>query len=426
MLRNIGTHAVFATATAVLVLVYCDTSRAEPPTRDTAPTAAYSDGGQRVNVTGRGSTAPEARRDGWRAAVTEVVGTLVTSQTLVENQRLVEDTVMTLSRGFVTSYDEVAVRRLDGLIEIDMNVIVAVSAVSSTLTKAGVPVRSVDGKSLSANIATQQTAISEGRDAVIGAFRPFAGWGLAVPVVGEPAVTVRDGQALISVDARAEPDDAAYTSSLEHLRSVLRVVGIPGDELTDVRKQSGERVDVPGGAACGRSNYETCVCLAYNTPSKSASQEASRPAPRGSKQRPPANRTPTRNDCYYLQLDKYKLTLDDIFGSNADTTAMRVILHQQGKSRVLDSKRVKVGSAGLNVEVGGEWNYWEPMGYGTRIGGVQSVSAGPVNRQVKIGTYILVQKATSQDIHFETVLTPEEAEEIDKVSAELYIDNTKK
>jgi hypothetical protein len=103
-----------------------ETVKSKPRTlaRTTARTAArttvrsFDDRGTRqVVVDGVGATAEEAIKDCFRKAVSTVMGTIINAETDVENDRLVMDRILTLSDGYVDTYEELGGARVeDGLV----------------------------------------------------------------------------------------------------------------------------------------------------------------------------------------------------------------------------------------------------------------------------------------------------------------------
>lgn len=67
-----------------------------------------------VTVQGYGTTREEALNDALRTAVEQAVGTLVDSQTLVQNAEVVKDEIYTKSRGFVQDWSIVSEQRTAG------------------------------------------------------------------------------------------------------------------------------------------------------------------------------------------------------------------------------------------------------------------------------------------------------------------------
>ena len=67
-----------------------------------------------VTVTGTGMTPTEAENDALRAAVENTLGVLVDSQTLVQNNMLINDQIYTQSRAFVNNYSVVSREEFSG------------------------------------------------------------------------------------------------------------------------------------------------------------------------------------------------------------------------------------------------------------------------------------------------------------------------
>ncbi len=67
-----------------------------------------------VVVEGVGTTEKEALQDAFRNAVRQVVGTFVSAETLVENDRLIKDKVLAASDGFVKTYKLIGKPRKEG------------------------------------------------------------------------------------------------------------------------------------------------------------------------------------------------------------------------------------------------------------------------------------------------------------------------
>ncbi len=95
------------------------TANSKPRTlaRTTARTAArttvrsFDDRGTRqVVVEGAGATPEEALKDCFRKAVSVVVGTIIDAESRVENDHLVMDRILTLSDGYVETYEELGRR----------------------------------------------------------------------------------------------------------------------------------------------------------------------------------------------------------------------------------------------------------------------------------------------------------------------------
>lgn len=77
---------------------------------------------QQITISGYGVSIDEAERDALRNAVEQVVGTLVDSATLVQNNMLINDEIYTQSRGYITNYTILSQKvNSDGTYEVMIN-----------------------------------------------------------------------------------------------------------------------------------------------------------------------------------------------------------------------------------------------------------------------------------------------------------------
>jgi hypothetical protein len=150
---------------ATLVLGACESV----PQKAATPAAQGSSPGsgvpavQEVDATGEGATEDEAFRQAVVDAVRQVVGTLVSAENVVSNERVIKDEVLTLSNGFVEKVLNQDKTKLDdGTWQVKLKCIVRRGQVYSKLQQARVPTVKVDGASLFADVASQ---IREQKDA---------------------------------------------------------------------------------------------------------------------------------------------------------------------------------------------------------------------------------------------------------------------
>lgn len=89
--QSIGLRAIQMVCHGLVLLVVASVLAGQSPASET----------RMVIVEGVGTDVESARKDAYRAAVRQVLGTLVDSETLVENDSLITDKVVTFSDGFV-------------------------------------------------------------------------------------------------------------------------------------------------------------------------------------------------------------------------------------------------------------------------------------------------------------------------------------
>jgi Ca2+-binding EF-hand superfamily protein len=134
-----------------------------------------------VVAEGVGLTAEAAQKQAFRNAVQQGVGALVDSTTIIKNDKLIEDEVLTYSHGFIKSWDEISNRKVDGLHVVkiravvkrrDLSVQLKKLNIASTLLDAKMSIK-VDGKNL---FGTAFTKIEARQKATLILAKVFEDW----------------------------------------------------------------------------------------------------------------------------------------------------------------------------------------------------------------------------------------------------------
>jgi len=114
------------------------------------PIVALAAETQTVVASGYGTTADDAKKAAIRAAVEQVVGSMVDAETLVENDELVRDEILSYSAGLVESAEFVGEPRKTpaGLVEVRIRAVVKKTEIEAKLPKSEKVVREVRGQSL--------------------------------------------------------------------------------------------------------------------------------------------------------------------------------------------------------------------------------------------------------------------------------------
>lgn len=122
--------------------------------------SAYAESGppplQEVEATGQGANADDAFKQAVVDAVRQVVGSLVTAENVVNNERVIKDEVLTLSNGFVEKVIKREQKKLaDGTWEVKLKCTVRKGQVYARLKEANVPTVKFDGVSVFADVVSQ-------------------------------------------------------------------------------------------------------------------------------------------------------------------------------------------------------------------------------------------------------------------------------
>lgn len=141
-----------------------------------------------VVADGVGATANDALKDAFRNAVRQVVGAVVDAETLVKNDELISDKVLTYSRGFIKTYKEISTENNNGIFRTKIRAIVIRTNVIAKLKAANVTTKEIDGKGKYAQVVTQLESEKNANEMLIKDLEGFPINVLEAVPVGEPEV----------------------------------------------------------------------------------------------------------------------------------------------------------------------------------------------------------------------------------------------
>ena len=127
-----------------------------------------------VQAKGQGESVEAAKKDAVRNAIKQAVGELVDTKTLVENDELVEDKILTLSNAMVekADYGE-AKRSADGLFEVPVTAVVKKGRLNQELKAVGIATGAVKGDSLAAELFSGKERIANAEKFFAERFKDF-------------------------------------------------------------------------------------------------------------------------------------------------------------------------------------------------------------------------------------------------------------
>jgi len=201
------------------------------------PFAAYAAEDERqVTVTGVGANEEDAKRQAYRNAVQSVVGAMVVAETLVENNELVNDKILSHSDGYVTRVEQVGqtVPLQGGLVEVTMLVTVRSQQLREKLRAENISVIEVDGQSLFARAATQSEQTRDAAaivaDFLKGANLPSSLISAAADI-GQAEVAESGGTATVRVPISVTVNMDAYRQFVGDLKKTLTDLGFTGETV---------------------------------------------------------------------------------------------------------------------------------------------------------------------------------------------------
>lgn len=190
-----------------------------------------------VVAEGAGLTADEALKDAFRNAVRQVVGTFVDAETLIKNDQIIEDKVLTYSGGFVKKYDEIAGTKTSkgGIQRLRIKAQVERSEVVSKLRLERISVKDVDGQSLFAEAVTATEASQDARNLIAKSIQDLPHL-LTAKVAGKPNFDRVKSEVLLDIDL--EVDQKAYSDFAKRLQAILQKVSFARETVL-VKKDPG-------------------------------------------------------------------------------------------------------------------------------------------------------------------------------------------
>jgi hypothetical protein len=139
------------------------------PVRQAKPTPAApkddaGDAGtlREVVATGKGVTEDEAKRDAFHNAVEQVVGVYVDATTIANNEKLIEDSVLTYSNAYIKSFTVASSTAAGGVQTVKIRAMVKAQRLTEKLRSQGIKTVAVDGQSLAAEIVTTKRMQEDG------------------------------------------------------------------------------------------------------------------------------------------------------------------------------------------------------------------------------------------------------------------------
>jgi hypothetical protein len=197
---------------------------------------------QEVVAEGVGATADAAIKDAYRNAVRQVVGAVVDAETLVKNDELVDDKILTYSDGFIKGHEEVdgSKKVKDGLHRIKIKARVERRSVITKLKAANITMKEVDGKGMFAEVVTQLDAEKDSAEMLKKQLEGFPQSCISATVVGKPEVVKKDSDgATVRITVQIEPDLNAYKAFSTRVIPIVNEIASAKSQFTADFKKDG-------------------------------------------------------------------------------------------------------------------------------------------------------------------------------------------
>lgn len=202
----------------------------EPGTKDTLspPKEPSRDSGIVVIVaSGVGTSVDIACKEAIRNAVEKAVGSAVSAETLIKNDRLITDSILTYSDGFVDGWERIGdVRKTtDGLFRVLIKARVQQTKLVQRLEATNVTVSAVAGNDLLAEAVSKYEREKDGEALILKLLEGFPGTILRAEVVGKPRIIkASDREAMLGVTVTCSVDLPKYADWIARTRPYLTKV----------------------------------------------------------------------------------------------------------------------------------------------------------------------------------------------------------
>ena len=182
-----------------------------------------------VIAEGVGNSPDNAIKDAFRNAVRQVVGVLVDSETLVKNDKLVDDKILTLSNGFINDYSEIpgSQKVQGGIYRVKIKAFVVTGSVIDKLKAVNISVNNVNGKGLFAESISKLESENDALSLIYKYMKNFPISCMKATVVGAPKIIENKADKVKArILIKIETDSNAYKLFAEGLTTVLEKIAI--------------------------------------------------------------------------------------------------------------------------------------------------------------------------------------------------------
>jgi hypothetical protein len=178
-----------------------------------------------VVATGVGDTPEAARQNAFSNAIEQVVGALVEAETIVKNDQLVRDQVLTYSRGYVEKFDVIGSWEKDGLHYCRIRADVSAEKLGQKLQTVNVALREVPGQLFALQLIQEQLSEEAAKQMFRKATADFTpDKVLKLAVVGKPDVERTAAGAKLTVHYTVSADLDAWQNIHPGVQSLLKRV----------------------------------------------------------------------------------------------------------------------------------------------------------------------------------------------------------
>ena len=201
-----------------------------------------------VMVTGIGITQEAAIKAANRAAVQQVVGTIVDATTLVENDELVEDKILTYSPGLVSELKIIGTPKTEnGIVTLTAKAIVKKTAIQEKLTAAKIISLDLDSDSIFAQALSAQDKLADAESMIKEVLGKHTSFIIAKTIPGKNGKTPIDydpktGETFVNVNVHINMDK--YRQFVKEILDKLGPIAARKEEVQGKKDLDGSRFEL--------------------------------------------------------------------------------------------------------------------------------------------------------------------------------------
>lgn len=174
-----------------------------------------------IEAGGQGETPDDALKDAFRAAVRRAVGAYVDEESLLENDEVIQDKVLTHSRGCIESYATVSQKTEDGVTCVTIRAFVKPDVVAGYLRQANVGMSELPGDQFWAKITSLRQEEKDAESLLRKALNGFPQNCLKAETIGAPREDHNENVTQLAVKVRIAVDQEAFATFSKELQRVL-------------------------------------------------------------------------------------------------------------------------------------------------------------------------------------------------------------
>lgn len=195
---------------------------------------------QTVIAEGVGANPEDALREAFRQAVRQVVGTFVDAETLVKNDELVSDKILTYSNGYITAFKKLRETERNDLVRVTIQAAVKREPLAANLSEVNVTVAPLPGSKLFAQAVSQTAAEKDALALLRAALVGFPHNLIEASSAGEPKIEGgSEENVTISYQVKVAVNIDKYTPFQQRLTQVLERIAKYKGETSLMKKTSG-------------------------------------------------------------------------------------------------------------------------------------------------------------------------------------------